>query len=1048
MGRIRLGGLGLTFRDESAIPPLETGVVDGLVELTDIIMPLEPGEEAPAPVRLKVGLTVPGIAERLTVEGSVHPGPRKPSFDLVLRGQGLTPRGGSPFLENAGIISEIDDGRLDMRLDGRLALEPSGITGELRVADLALRDGDTALLAMERLSVKGLSLVGGMTRVGEVSLKTFTARVLREGDGSLVAAGYRLPAATPSEGTEPEGESALLEPTLDVMVKDLVLDDEDAPPTRIRLSLAVPGSLSALSLEGTVEGLPAEPRFEMALRGEGLKPGPLDAFFPPGMTLDVQDGAFSANLSGALLKHGKGGQSLYTNLTDVALLDLAEDDAPPRVKVDRIAARVNRLDPAGHVVDVEEVAFTGLALDVEKTADGALRVAGLSIAPPPPMENDEASLVGREVGASEAPKTPEAKSENGAPLGSTLLWQPGQRLPRVTVEKLLVNLERFSFIDRGREGAERLTLAPLTLTNPKPLCLLDEEPDELPAQVLELSLAVNPLVNSLTARIEATPFAPQPGLNLALDVTGLDAAALTRVLPDLAEKLDGRGLTDGRFTARLDVHLDPDRRDPLDFDLSGGFGLEASLHDVALRNGDEGPVLLGLKALHVDVDRMDPASGDVTVSLVEVVKPQGRVLKDAEGMHVAGIVLKSPPEAESADETKLGQGETVKETAASGSNASTPGGPSIGRPVADEPQPPGPEIKVDLIYLSDIDFTFTDATAEQSMPVPLTGLDVEVKRFTTRAFTESLPVNFSVLIESGEVPLTHKVGGLMGFLSSKAPEIEDRDFFEEISVNGKLQFHPRLEGWVKAGVSALELENLKGPASASGVTLDAGLLDAGAEVIFREDGSMDTRAKVTLTDLSLSEPADGPISRILQLPAPLDSVVFLLRDEDGIIEIPIQFHLAADGVSGGNIAATALRTLTTLIANAVAASPFRVAGTVTGLIPLGGEEEDPLAAKGGITLDFAPGDGLLTLDERAKVLPLVERMLEDPTQMLTLRQELGREDLVRVSGWANPSTEDCQELLSRLRTRRSEGLAAREDAAARAPGGVGHGAHERSQGRA
>ena len=72
------------------------------------------------------------------------------------------------------------------------------------------------------------------------------------------------------------------------------------------------------------------------------------------------------------------------------------------------------------------------------------------------------------------------------------------------------------------------------------------------------------------------------------------------------------------------------------------------------------------------------------------------------------------------------------------------------------------------------------------------------------------------------------------------------------------------------------------------------------------------RTSQVFTWLSLSEPPGGPISTYLRMPAPLDSMLFLLRNEDAEHRLPMVLHVPTAGLSGAGalshaIAAYAVR---------------------------------------------------------------------------------------------------------------------------------------------
>ena len=56
-----------------------------------------------------------------------------------------------------------------------------------------------------------------------------------------------------------------------------------------------------------------------------------------------------------------------------------------------------------------------------------------------------------------------------------------------------------------------------------------------------------------------------------------------------------------------------------------------------------------------------------------------------------------------------------------------------------------------------------------------------------------------------------------------------------------------------------------------------------------------------LTDLQVTEPPDGPIVRMLHVPAPLDVVLAALRDPEGSIAFPLPIVFTKEEVEQGKI---------------------------------------------------------------------------------------------------------------------------------------------------
>jgi hypothetical protein len=353
------------------------------------------------------------------------------------------------------------------------------------------------------------------------------------------------------------------------------------------------------------------------------------------------------------------------------------------------------------------------------------------------------------------------------------------------------------------------------------------------------------------------------------------------------------------------------------------------------------------------------------------------------------------------------------------------------------------------------------------MVLPLEALEVEVRGISNRLLIESQSLRFNVFLAAGKVPLRKPLpadvitGSLTDAVSlvsggeTKEREVEERPFFGDVSANGQIALYPALDGWVRAGVSSFELEGLRGPAAASGITLDGGAMDASLSVNL-ESGNMVTRLRAIFTDLSVAEPPDGPISRYLHLPAPLQSVVFALRNEDGEIKIPLGLTVEQGQVDGATIAAKAVEVLGTLIARALASVPMRaaggvvdVAGGVAGLIPGSSllpfwgsdepKEETP------ISIEFSPGATALSPADLLSLDPLIARLRDGEPLAVTLRHELGEEDLARAEILANPSREECLELLAGLRRRREEILLERSVETARVRVAYGAGLVDRAE---
>jgi hypothetical protein len=161
----------------------------------------------------------------------------------------------------------------------------------------------------------------------------------------------------------------------------------------------------------------------------------------------------------------------------------------------------------------------------------------------------------------------------------------------------------------------------------------------------------------------------------------------------------------------------------------------------------------------------------------------------------------------------------------------------------------------------------------------------------------------------------------------------------------------------------------------------------------------------------------------------LDSVLFVLKDEDGDHNIPLHLTMDEGGASLGKILGAVTKTLGVLIGEALASAPMRF---VTGVVDLAGLTTEPIELTGDEWVDLPYGAGVVQApgDLASQVAPLFDLLRRDPTLYLTVQHELGAGDVEQAMVLANPSREQCLDLAAFYRGRRAELLAQREEAAA------------------
>lgn len=1019
---------------------------------------------------LELGLAAVGLADALELSGEIttRPGPLDVDARLVLAGRGLRADAVRSLLARGGVESTLTGAELGLRVD--LAARRAGDTLEASagVHELALEDAGRELLALEALELEGLTTGPQGTSIASVLVRGPSTGLARDAEGRLEVLGMRLAGATtpsdlpgapdvpetpPPRSGAPDDRAAIesgasapfsldrltlegarvtwrdsaVAPAVDTALElgatvESFSTATGSAPVTFGVALAVPGSLEELALTGTARLALDDLAVESELALRGVRAGQLASYLPPEVSVLLEDGRLGLSLEVTSAAHDDGGRSATLVVADLDLHD--GEQGEPLLGMDALRVEIARFDDRAGFLDLERVSVEGLALDVRRSSPERLELFGIALdqAPgstPPPSPDAGVAEV-----APEDPPAGDPSSVAAAPRSA----------PTVRLGFLDVGIERLRYRDDTRPDTERLELG-LSLSTPGPLELSRPDPSELPPIQLTLTGAARPLVDSIEGRLTLAPFLQEPELAFELAVTGLNGAALERTLPDLAQAVDTSAFAGGSFTANGEARLLVRRRGPIDFDLRRGFGAQVVVRDVALRPVPDGEVLAGFERLDVEVKRVQPTTGDVDVAAIELTGTRARVVKEAGGLRVAGILfLRAPQATESTQPTETietGEGQAA-EPDPTGAPLEAALSQDPGDVLAAEARPvaAGPEIKVGRLLVSGLDFVLRDETVEPPLVVPIEDMELEIRRFTTLAFTEPRPISFHAVVDAGTVELPERTPAdnlLTGVLGSVAGvlgggeedfELEERRLWDLVDVAGRLTLAPKLEGRVQIGLLGLELPAFRAAAAASGVVIGDGLVDSKLSLSFRGDGGVSIDSKTTFTYLSLSEPPDGPISQYLALPAPLDTVLYLLRDDAGQQTIPLRLNVGADGVGGGAIARAAGTAIGHMITDALASAPMRLLGPLTDVIGLTGAEPEPLSADS-LGLSFPAGASVADRDQLAELEQLVRRMQQNENLRVVVQHELGGGDVAKVAALANPRPEESAALVTRLRDRKA-----------------------------
>lgn len=1036
--RVLWQDLRIEFVDRGTSPPSSWALTDFGIDLRNLSL----GMDSQPPAELEAWLKAPGVAEEVRVEGTVSTSLSGGALDLEVRAEGLSStRLAAPYLNRAGIAGNLSGGRLQLNVAANVGLESGALSGSFDLTALALNTSEEEeLLSCERVAIQGVSIHPERVSIDEVEIRTprFVAR--RDAAGSVHVLGVSFPKArpqdtspasidSPSPSTPTKTSSLEAGPAPEALLKHLsvtgasvtwiddslpetttvsaVVDAElaeiqigrDPSPGTFRAHLSIPENDSELEAKGTVVLGTERQRAKLEVSARGLRGGVLSPYLPPEIGLEYEDGNFQATLTASASRHPSGGQTAEFSVENLKLADRkGESQVESLLSLPEAKISLERADFDEGLLTIREISLSGLELGVKKRADGRLDTLGLVLGGPAPSSEAQGDSGSQSPSPVPNPSPPRAPSSSELPRL--------EDLPLVTLKTLDLQIAKIRYTDEAA-GSEAIELSDLRLWNPDPIEQLGgEESWDRDSAIFHLEGSLAPLVSKIGVVLEADVFAPEPELSLKWDLEGIDGRGFPALLPGLESQVDTSNLTDGRLLGEANVRLKKRRRHPLDFDLSRGFGVEAELRDVELRRS-EGPSLLSLEEAVVDVSRFRPDTGDLRIRTVELIGPRGSMTRKADGIHVAGLVVRVPLEPELVAETSPSE-EKLPPTAA-GNGSENPTEPESG------------EISIGELLVRGMTFEIRDETGDPPVELPLTDLEVDVRNLSSHFDRKAAPVRFSVILQAGKVELHEDIP-------------RTANAFGEIAAAGQVSLFPKPKGYLKANVNALALANFKGAAETFGVELDEGVFDGLVDVRLPGDGSIQPRAKFFFTDLDLSEDPNGPLRRILKLPAPLDVVLFVLKDETGTIEIPLDLEVGEDGISGGAIAQVAVSTLGTLIGNAMKSSVFRVAGSVSSLGGLIGSGEEETESDGkrepDLVVGFNPGDSFLPSSARREVRRLLERLEEDEHLVITLRHHLGKVDLEKATVRANPSPDDCRDLVARLRLRKRRLEQARAEAAA------------------
>lgn len=1041
----------LTWRDDRLAKPVDVVFDDCGVEVANLALFGDPARHERTTATVKAWSRARDVVKDVSVSGTIatKPGPLDLALEITGKVSGITAARLQPYIDPTGIEERLQEAALSGSVALQLAQETQGLRASLELRDVEFRNADASVTGAKLVRVADVLVAADRLAVESIEVVDARLDVSRDPVGALLTLGFRIPLSVFQKGETPDAPSSApadasqaqrvladlpdvhvgsvrvsnaalsfldqaFEPPLRTTARlDFALDrfsTRAADPASYTVSVAIDDTAQEIRAAGDVRLAPGEARISSEFGARGLRAGNLASYLPAGIESDLRSAELSGRAEMSVSEHESGGLRAALSIADVRVAEADLDR--PLLALDEVAVVVRRADPAAQVFEVERVASRGLALDVRRDAEGRFHALGF--------------VVGA-AGTADAP----AAGASSSPRSFPDLTLPGN--PRIVLDELELDLERFGFTDEARETLPVEVGARVYTSGSQ--VLVDADPALLAPIALSFEASLAPVARSARVDVAFAPWAEEPAVAVRFAADGISGAGLDAVARDLSTWIDGAQLTEGVATGSVEAKLRWRRRTPLDLDFRGGLGADVEIGRVEFRDAPGGNVLLALDGGSAEIARIDPATGSVHVKTLELRKPEMRAGRTADGGYaVLGLVVH--PERR----PRAGEPAAADDSA-----------PRAGLDPVAPAQASSPEFRIDELLVRGIDVELRDDAATPPTVLPLVDLDVLVQRFTTRAFEEPRVIRFDAWLGAGEadMPRAARSSNLLAGIATAVGDalegkeerlgFEKRRVFQEAALTGRIQFVPALTGYAQATLSGLELLGFTGTAKHEGVDVGDGTMDASVRMRFRGAEGVRVDTDIVFSDLSLQEPKSGPIERYLTLPVPLDTVLFLLENADGEHRIPVSFTLDEEGLTAAKMTTAAAGAAASVLATAIASAPLRVLSTFTDLFGVTGGEEKPLPSALAV---FAPGGTELTAEARAALAPLVAKLRNDADLVIQVQHRLGAADVARAEMLANPSPEDCREIVDGLRRRRAELARERLEVAADLRATWGAGVHE------
>ncbi len=1040
---LKWSGAQLRFEDQALATARSFDLKDAVVELKSLVIDLDSNQPLTTPGKLTASFSLPGVIEQVTLDGTFTPSRGALDAGIALRGRGINlssipeyfkPLGVEPLLASADLSADARATLRSVDQSIRLSLNADNIALVEKSSNNNNNNNEpTTLASVRSMSVDRIDYDGRSIRAGVVRIEAPTLSAGMDRDGGLRLPGLRLP--PPPEGVVRDApplpavvlpklplplsvdELAISDARLDLrddanghngtsirtsLHVDLALSDFSTPPHRdpqnikpasYLLNVSVDDAIGSADVRGAIRWTDNGFDLDFIANADRITLGALAGYLPPEIAIDLSAARLTSSGKLNFTQLEGDAATLRIDVASTQLTDLEQT----LLSVSSASLHLDRYDPAAPALHFSRIQADGLSLEAAIVEHRALDLLGLKLDPskaePSPEPQDGALAVTGATGVDDS---------------AARLAQARRTLPLLKIDQLDLGIDRIAITDRARPDSAPLALRSARLTSTRPIELAGPKPTENPPLELNFTGEIAPLVGGGTIRVYATPFAAFPEVKLDLNLTGIRGTGLTDLIPELRPHIDGSTLTEGSLVATLSGTLELDRRNPTDLNLARGFGANLRIEPLHYRAKPDGVIDLGLDRIDIESLKVRPGFAGASIKGLTIDTPRLDLERRKDGLHALGWRIPLPDLATPTAPSESNATPPESEALASPEEPSAPVGATspTAEPAAAPVSASLPEFRVDRLIVRGIDVSVRDISVEPNVLVPINALDVEVRGLSTLAWVEPRAIRLNALMQAGEVPLRKR--------DRNTPvadrPIEARPLFSQISASGRMVLFPALDGYIKANISGAEVSAFKGLANEiAGISLEEGLFDGRFDARFRDGGNLDLRSRLVLTDLRLAEPANGPIGRLLKLPAPVDAVIGAIEDPSGSITLPITISVRAGEVNVGGVVASALGGIGQVVTTAFVSAPLKLLGIGGGPGP---GDPEPLL------ISYTAGDPTLSTADVLNLARLADLMKRDRNLELTIRHQIGSDDEAIMARRANPDSPTIDDLIVRLRSER------------------------------